>query len=171
MFRRMNIISNLDLIVQCTDQLIVQWRQHLPGTVHTDVIHQSKNLLLNVFGFIAFDYDLEMFTRNNEQSPNELTQALQDLLSIYSVVIYSPRSVSLVYLTFSRKYRRSRRIIHQYFNQMIDRELMQTSQSRAERKRTCLIASLVASLQADEKAEVMKSESEKKGAIDFLRFF
>ena len=167
MFRRVNIVSNLDLIVQCTDQLIEQWReQYSTSTVHTDIVHQSKNLLLNVFGFIAFDYDLEMFSRNHEHTPNELTRALQDLLSIYSVVIYSPRSVSLIYLTFSVKYRRARRIIHQYFNQMIDRELTQTSQWRADRKRTSLIASLVASLQADEKAEAMKNEPEKKGPID-----
>jgi hypothetical protein len=46
---------------------------------------------------------------------------------------------------------------------MIEQELRETPEMRAERKRTSLIASLVDSLQEDEKLEAKKSEETKKG--------
>ena len=163
MFRRANIISNLDLIVRCTDQLIEHWRNQKADAVHTDVIDQSKNLLLDVFGFIAFDYDLEMLKKNRTKVDNELTGALQDLLSIYPVVIYSPRPLSLIYLKSSRRYHRARAIIRKCFKRMIDQELLETAESRAQRKRTSLIASLVASLQPDEPLTTAKQDEDRKG--------
>jgi hypothetical protein len=52
---------------------------------------------------------------------------------------------------------------------MIDNEMAETQESIAQRKRTCLIASLVASLQENEEAEAKKSENEKKGKIYVIR--
>ena len=49
---------------------------------------------------------------------------------------------------------------------MIEQELEETPQARFERKKTSLIASLVASLQEDEKIEASKSDEEKKGTND-----
>ncbi|CAF1316755.1 unnamed protein product [Rotaria sordida] len=46
---------------------------------------------------------------------------------------------------------------------MIDQELAEPSEAREHRKKTSLIASLVDSLQTDEKAEESKHEEEKKG--------
>ena len=46
---------------------------------------------------------------------------------------------------------------------MIEKELNEDPKLRLERKRTCLIASLVESLQKDENAEAMKPEEERKG--------
>ena len=148
MFRRSNIISNLDLIVQCTDLLLDHWRRQT--SIQTDIVEQSKNLLLDVFGFIAFDYDLEMLKQNKN---NPLSKALQDFLSIYSLVIYSPRILASFFLKFKG---RSRKLIRTYFNRMIDDELKETEQSRARRKRTSLIASLVASLQPDDSEQRSK---------------
>jgi hypothetical protein len=48
---------------------------------------------------------------------------------------------------------------------MIEQELRETPQMRTERKRTSLIASLVDSLQQDEKLEANKSEETKKGRL------
>ena len=163
MFRRMNIISNLDFITRCTDQLIEHWRYQKEDMIHTDILDQSKNLLLDIFGFIAFDYDLEMLKKNKTKINNELTCALQDLLSIYPIVIYSPRTVSSIYLKCSRRYHRARTIIRKYFKRMIDQELLETSESRAQRKRTSLIASLVASLQPDEQYSTVKYDEDRKG--------
>ncbi len=47
---------------------------------------------------------------------------------------------------------------------MIEQELNEDPKLRLERKRTCLIASLVDSLQEDKNTDAMKSEQEKKGA-------
>jgi hypothetical protein len=63
----------------------------------------------------------------------------------------------------SQRYRRSQAIVNKYLNQIIEKELNESPESTAERKRTCLIASFVSSLQEDEKAEAMKNESDKKG--------
>jgi hypothetical protein len=49
--------------------------------------------------------------------------------------------------------------------QMIEQELAETVEIRAERKRTSLIAALVSSLQQDERVEATKSEENKKGII------
>ena len=46
---------------------------------------------------------------------------------------------------------------------MIEQELAKNLESIAQRKRTSLIASLVSSLQQDEKEEAKKNEEDKKG--------
>jgi hypothetical protein len=49
---------------------------------------------------------------------------------------------------------------------MIEQELAESPESIAQRKRTCLIASLVASLQSDEKMEATKNDEERKGCLN-----
>ncbi|CAF1278630.1 unnamed protein product [Adineta steineri] len=68
-----------------------------------------------------------------------------------------------MYTKLSRRHRRAKSIITRYIYQMIDNEMTASEESRAQRKRTCLIASLIASLQEDEEMEAKKSENEKKG--------
>jgi len=164
LFRRGKIISNFDLIVDCTDKLLDNWHKKTKDHVHTDIVQQSQNLLLQIFGLIAFDYDLETLDYNNEKKGNnELTQALNDMLSAMEIIYYAPRTFSIIYLKLHLRYQRARRIIKKHLIQMIEQELNENSKSRLERKRTCLIASLVDSLQQDEKAEAMKTEEERKG--------
>ncbi len=117
-------------------------------------------MLLQIFGQIAFDYNLE--TLENKGN-NLLTQALNDMLNVLDIIYYAPRTFAIVYLKLHFRYQRARRIIDQYLNQMIEQELNENLQSPLERKRTCLIASLVASLQQDENVEAMKNEEARKG--------
>jgi cytochrome P450 len=164
LFRRGKIISNFDLIIDCTDKLLENWRNKSQDHIHTDIIQQSQNLLLQIFGLIAFDYNLETLEHNNEnKKTNELTQALNSLLNAVDIVFYAPKIVSIIYLKLHPRYQRARRTIEKYLNQMIEQELGESSKSRSERKRTCLIASLVDSLQNDEKIESMKKEEDRKG--------
>ncbi|CAF1381704.1 unnamed protein product [Adineta steineri] len=79
------------------------------------------------------------------------------------MIIYLPRILSSIYLQLNHRHRRAQTIIERYLCQMIEQELSESPESISQRKRTCLIASLVASLQKDEKAEAMKSEEEKRG--------
>ncbi|CAF4053462.1 unnamed protein product [Rotaria sp. Silwood2] len=67
LFRRAKIISNLDLIVNCTDKLLDQWRSKCEDRmyVHVNLVTKCRNLLLDIFGFIAFDDDLECLDSNN----------------------------------------------------------------------------------------------------------
>jgi len=140
-----------------------KWRASPAEKVHLDIVQQCQNLLLVIFGFIAFDYDLETLDDDSTTSNNDLTQALRDLLSIFHTTIHSPIFVSNIYLKLNPRYRRARATIERYCNQIIEQELAENPESIAQRQRTSLIASLVSSLQQDERAEAKKSEEEKKG--------
>jgi cytochrome P450 len=164
LFRRAKVISNFDLIVDCVDKLLDNWHKKSKDYIHTDITQQSQNLLLEIFGLIAFDYDLKILDYNNEeQGNNELTKALNSMLDALVTLYFIPRSISFIYLKLNFRYQHARKIIQKYLNQMMERELSENPKLRLERKRTSLIASLVASLQEDEKAEAMKNEEDKKG--------
>ncbi|CAF3822381.1 unnamed protein product [Rotaria sp. Silwood1] len=74
-----------------------------------------------------------------------------------------PPTASKIYLKFSRQYQQAMNIIREDFNRMIEQEQSKTPELIAERKRTSLIASLVNSLQQDEKSEAAKSDDKQKG--------
>jgi len=160
LFRRGRIISNLDVIVDCTDKLLANWRTISSQHVHRDIVQQSENLMLAIFGWIAFDYDLETLDGGRT---NELTEALKSFLSIFDIVAYMPRALNIIYLKLSRRHQRAKDTVERYFNRMIDTELNQNEEWRIQRKRTSLIASLVTSLQEDTQAEANTSEEGKKG--------
>ena len=164
LFRRAKVLSNFDLIIYWTDKLLDKWRAQSKNHIHTDIVQQSQNLLMQIFGFIAFDFDLGTLNDDsNTKGENELYHAMSDLLSVVNVVFYAPKLFSDIYLTLNLRYRRARAIIQQYVYQMIEQELSETEESRAQRNRTSLIASLVASLQQDEKLEATKREEDKRG--------
>ena len=163
LFRRAKIMTNLDLIIEYTDKFLNNYRREPLHKVHTNIIEQSGNLLLAIFGFIGFDYDLETLNDDGRQGDNELTQALRHMLDMFNMIFYCPRFVSTAVLKLSPKYKHSRKIIEKYLKQMIDKEMSESTESRVERKRTCLIASLVASRQLNEQEEASKVEDEKKG--------
>ncbi|CAF0723292.1 unnamed protein product [Adineta steineri] len=160
LLRRNKIIPNFDLIVDCTDKLLSQWRTVPSNHIHLDIPQQCRNLLLLIFGFLAFDYDLK--TLDNTDN-NELAQAVKDFMESIYPVFFLPKFAAFIYLRLSRRYQRARTIIQQYVYRIIDHELIDCSETVAERKRTSLIASLASALQDDEKTEMAKSEEEKKG--------
>jgi cytochrome P450 len=163
LFRRGKIVSNFDLIVDCVDKLLTRWRTKPAQHVHLDILEQCQNLLLAIFGFIGFDYDMETLDGESGTNNNELTQALQHFLSNFNVMLFSPRTLATIYFKLSPQYRRAQKTIEHYFNRMIEQELANGQESIAQRKRTSLIASLVGSLQEDEKLEATKGDEDKKG--------
>jgi hypothetical protein len=130
--------------------------------VHLNMIEQSQQLLLSIFGYIAFDYDLQTLDNEYNSQKNELTQALHVHLGAVTIAILLPRIIGRIYL-LNPAYRQALSTIDRYLEQMIEQELRETPEMRAQRKRTSLIASLVDSLQQDEKLEAKKSEEDKKG--------
>ena len=163
LFRRAKIISYFDLITDCVDKLITRWRSRPKDQVNTDIFTQCQHLLLAIFGFIGFDYDLQVLDEESETSTNELAEALQEFSSVFQTVIYTPPWLSRAYLKMNSRHQRAKRIIEKYLYSMIEQEINESSESRAQRKRTSLIASLVTSLQSDETIESMKNEDERKG--------
>jgi cytochrome P450 len=164
LFRRNKVNAYYDTIIDCTDKLLNRWRNYNNDTkqIHLNMIEQCQQLLLAIFGYVAFDYDLQTLDDEYNSRTNELTQAFHIHLGAGSAVLQLPTIMGRIYL-YNPVYRRARSIIDRYLHQMIEQELRETSEARAERKRTSLIASLVDSLQKDEKLEEKKPEEEKKG--------
>jgi cytochrome P450 len=163
LFRRSKIVSNLDLIVDCTDKLLTKWRKTDRKLIHVDIVDQCQNLLLAIFGLIGFNYDLETLDDESVLGNNELTQALRDMMDGIMSILYSPRIIAKLYVFFNYRQRQARKVIERYIYRMIDHEQATSLESITQRKRTSLIASLVDSLQGNEKLEATKSEEEKKG--------
>ena len=171
LFRGHKVNVHLETIFDCTDKLLTRWRTYHtdPNQVHLNMIEQSQQLTLAIFGYIAFDFDLQTLDDENNSVKHELTRALYSHLNAAMVLIQLPVIVGRLYLSLNPEYRQARRVIERYLRQMIEQELQEAPTMRAERKRTSLIASLVASLQADEQLEETKSEEDKKGRFLFFR--
>ncbi len=165
LFRRAKIITQLETIINCTDKWLHNCRNQTDGQIHTDINDQCQKLLLGIFGFIGFDYDLQTLDYSDDQTSNELKSALVDLLFAFRILIYSPKLVAVLYTKYSSKHQRSQKFLKKYVNQIVEQELTNNSELMSERKKTCLIASLVASIQEDEQAEAMKKEEDQKGKI------
>ncbi len=138
LFRRAKIINNFDLIIDCTDKLLSNWRARPSQHIHCDIVQQCQKLLLEIFGLISFDYDLETLDECNS-SQNELTKALHDFMSIFEWIFFLPPILGTIYTKLSPQHRRAKAIIERYIYQMIDNEMAETQESIAQRKRTCLI--------------------------------
>ena len=175
LFRRARLISNLDLINNCTDKLLDQWRSKNndePNRIYTDVGKQCQNLLFAIFGYVAFDYDLETLDEKyTDGTGNELMKALRIFIDTFVMAFRVPLFVIKTYLMVSPRYRRALATIHKHLNRIIDIELSKTPDEITQRKRTSLIASLVDSLQQNEKLEATKSEENKKGKSHAIFFF
>ncbi|CAF4441378.1 unnamed protein product, partial [Adineta steineri] len=105
---------------------LAKWHSIPTHIVHLDIVQQCQNLLLAIFGFIAFDYDLEIFDRNDSMENNELSQALQEFLSTFQMIIYLPRVLSSIYLKLNHRHRRAQTIIERYLCRMIEQELSES---------------------------------------------
>lgn len=157
----------MDTINDCTDKLLARWQTiNDPTHIHSGMFNQLQQLVLDLFGFIFFGYDLQLLDNKSISEKNELAQALHTVLATAMSVIQMPKAIASIYLFFNREYQRSHRLANQYLTGIIEQELEETPQARSERKKTSLIASLVASLQEDEQLEASKTDDEKKGTPD-----
>lgn len=158
---------HLDTINDCTDKLLDRWRNYGDDSnrIHVNMVEQCQQLLLAIFGFIGFNYDLETLENNSDTNKNELTQAFYSLLYTMQTVFRLPKFIARLYLLLNFEARRARVVIDKYIERMIEQELYITPDARLERKRICLIASLVNALQEDEQLEASKPEEEKKGRV------
>ncbi|CAF4524344.1 unnamed protein product [Rotaria sp. Silwood2] len=119
--------------------------------------------MLAIFGFIAFDYDLRTLEEDHKTGSNELAEALEVINNAFQLVTYAPRWLSILYLKLSSRHQRAKKLVEQYLYRIIEQEMNESPELRAQRKRTSLIASLVGSIPFDEKNEATKREEEKTG--------
>jgi len=59
LFCRGKILVHLNTIIDCTDRLLDRWRTYYndPTKNHLNMIEQSQQLLMTVFGFLAAVYE------------------------------------------------------------------------------------------------------------------
>ena len=165
LFRRSTVNTYLEPIIDCTDKLLTRWRTYKTDSkeIHLNMIEQCQQLLLAIFGYVAFDYDFQTLDDEYNSHKNELTDALRVYLGVEIILTQLPKIIGRIYLLLNLKYQRARLTINRHLEQMIEQELRQTPDMRSARKRTSLIAALVNSLQQDEKLEANKSDEDKKG--------
>jgi hypothetical protein len=79
--------------------------------------------------------------------------------------------MSIICLRYYPRHQRAQQTIQKYLYQAIDQELATSEDSRRQRKKISFIASLVDSLQKDEKVESMKSDEEQQGENFILEYY
>ena len=139
LLRRTKIVSNLDLIVAGTDRLLTKWRHSPFEFIHTEIIENCENLILDIFGSIAFDFDLKKL---ESSSTHEFPQALHDFLSTYKIITYLPKVMTKLCLRLYPRHQRAKKTIEKYLYQAIDQELAYSQDSIGQRKKICFIACL-----------------------------
>lgn len=160
LFRRNKIVSNFDLIIDCTDKLLNRWRGIQSNAIQTNIVQQCENLLLAIFGLIGFNYDLETLDDERITANNELTRALRNIINSIMPILCLPRILAKIYVNVDYRQRQTREVIERYIYKMIEHEQAINTDLNAPRKQTSLIASLVASLQTnDEEKKGMRQHS------------
>ena len=155
LFRRSKIVSNFDLIIDCTDKLLARWRRAQSKSIQAHIVDHCQDLLLGIFGWIGFNYDLEMLDDENNPTNNELTRALRDIVNSIMPILCLPRIAAKIYVSLSYRQRRARQVIERHIYKIIEHEQTVNSETVERRKHTSLIASLVASLR--------KNDEDKRG--------
>jgi len=140
MLKQAKIIHYIDAIVKYTDRFI---DDHLhDNDLHKDLSVHCKTLLMNIIGFIVFNYDL------NSTTNLPMKKALEDFAFQASLIMPIPgrlRWLVKIYLKFNWKYQRLRRLIQELIEKIIEHEQNNQNPMKNERPRN-LISSLVSSL-------------------------
>ncbi|CAF3333815.1 unnamed protein product [Rotaria sp. Silwood2] len=161
--RHSKVTDHLETILDCTDKLLNIWRNSPSEYVHVNIVQQTQDLLLAIFGLIGFNYDLETLDSDISAQKNEFVQAFRELLKPFDIALYLPSTLLAIYSKIHPRIRRLKATLHRNLFEIMKNELNESSELISRRKRTCLVASLVASLQTDEELEATKTEKEKKG--------
>jgi beta-ring hydroxylase len=147
MFKRAKVLPYLDTIVTCIDRFIDDRFVERDGQIHTDLVVQCQNVLLNILAFIAFDYDLES---SSEANGFNLQKAFNDFVTYANQFILLagiPMWLGKLILSFSWKYQRALRVMKHYvMNIITEEQKRQQDESIASNRPKNLIASLVSSI-------------------------
>lgn len=150
-FKRAKILPYLQTIVDCADQFIDGKLAPKSGQIHEDLLVQCQNVLVNIIALIAFDYDLESSSDN--QNDGQLRKAFNDFVHCANeFIFYSPFPLwfGKIMLLLNRKYQRALKVMQHYIMAIIDEEQnRKNSQWNSSNRPRNLISNLVASLDDD----------------------
>ncbi|CAF2970722.1 unnamed protein product [Rotaria sp. Silwood2] len=127
--RHSKVTDNFDIIIDCTDKLLNIWRTSPNEYVHVNIVQQTQNLLLAIFGFIAFDYDLEAFDSDVSPCKNEFVQTFRELLSLFDIALYWPSALLAICFKMHPRIRRLKVILERNLFQIMKNELNERSES------------------------------------------
>jgi cytochrome P450 len=147
MFKRAKILPYLDTIATCIDRFIEKQFVKQDGQIHTDLVIQCQNVLLNVIALIGFDYDLENSSQTDEFN---LQKALNDFVYYGHQLVLStglPSWLGKLLLFFNRKYQRALRVMKHYIMNIIaEEEKRQQDKFISSNRTKNLVSSLISSI-------------------------
>ena len=149
--KKAKLVHHTDVIMRCVDRWIDE--QFQDGQTYTNFLTQCRTLTMNIFGWIAFDYDL------NQACDQKLKNALGMFnlqAMLIGVIPWMPRWLVRFYLSVNWKYRRARDTISQVTEKIVQQEL-ESSQNGVDERPRNLIASLVSSLNEQANDEQISS--------------
>ncbi|CAF0891465.1 unnamed protein product [Didymodactylos carnosus] len=161
MLKKSKVVAHLSTIIDCSDRLIRLWRNKEEKTLNENIVGDSKHLLLDIIGFIAFDYDLQTI-ESAEKEKKEFTKALDMMISAHTTIVASgflPYRVLQWWLKWNPSYQRAIETVRQIANKIIEKEADQSADTKPKN----MITLLVSSLQENEQEEAKKPEEEKQG--------
>jgi cytochrome P450 len=147
MFKRAKVLPYLDTISTCIDRFIDERFVERDRQIHSDLVVQCQNFLLNIIALIAFDYDLGSSTQTGEF---DLRKAFNDFVNYGSQFILLtgiPIWLGKLILAVNWKYQRALRIMKHYvMNIITEEQKRQQDESISSNRPKNLIASLVSSV-------------------------
>jgi len=150
MFKRAKILPYLDTISTCIDRFIDEQFVKQDGKIHTDLVIQCQNVLLNIIALIGFDYDLESSSLTDGFS---LRKALNDFVYYGNQFVLKtgiPFWLGKLILLVHWKYQRALRTIKHYvINIITEEEERQQTEFISSNRPQNIIASLVSSVKND----------------------
>ncbi|CAF1159500.1 unnamed protein product [Didymodactylos carnosus] len=163
MFKKNKVISHVNTIIDCTDKLIHLWRHEQPEELNENIVQQSKSLLLDIIGFIAFDYDLQTVEQSEQDEKKELTKALNIFINMHHTIMqaaFVPTILFKWWLKLNLRYQNALKTLQYTAYSIIAKESEYTGHQVKPKN---LISMLVSSLQKNEEDERKKSEVDKYG--------
>jgi cytochrome P450 len=160
MFKRAKVIHHSEIIVDCIDR----WTDRClkDGHVHTDLFAHCGSLTMNIIGLLGFDYDFD------QRSDASFKEALEDFnfnATVLMMIPWIPRWLIRFYLQMNWKYQRSRRVIREVIEKIVEQEQSNPARDGTERPKN-LIASLVSSLNEEANDEQVSSGLRREEMLD-----
>lgn len=160
MFRRCKVLPYFDIITQCIDRFIDQRFSKQNGTIHTDLVIQCQQVLLNIIAQIAFNYDFDALSATDSMN---LRQAFNDMIHCanrFALMAGMPLWMAKLILRMNFKFQRALRITKQHVMLIIEREQKrQQQQDNSTDTPTTLISSLVRAIESDSSSLSVKRAS------------
>jgi cytochrome P450 len=153
-FKRVKVLPYLDATVKCVDRLIDKHYVKYDGQIHTDVVVQCQDCLLNLITLITFGYDLETST---EIDVANLRQAFHDFAQYANEFLMSggiPNWIGKLILMLHWKFQRASRTIKKSVIHIVtEAQKWQQDKSASSNKLRSLLVSLIASVKDESSSE------------------